>query len=262
MTDLRERTALVTGATGGLGQTIAGALAKAGCRLLVHGIEEAARSEDFCRRLEQQHGTTTVYCSADLAKVNQLTALVEIANTRLGGVDILINNAVVRHFAPIEAFCAGWWDEALAVNLSAAFHLIRLAVPGMRARGFGRIINLTSVYGMRAVANRVDYVTTKTALVGLTRAVAVETLGQGITCNAVCPGAVLTPYSDGKIRELMRSQKLSRQEASAKFLHGKQPTGRFIAVEGVADLIIFLCGASAGDITGAVLPVDAGWTAS
>jgi 3-hydroxybutyrate dehydrogenase len=178
------------------------------------------------------------------------------------GVDILINNAVTRHFAPAEAFPVDCWDRALAVNLSAAFHTIRLSLPGMRERGWGRIFNMTSVYGVRAVANRIDYVTTKAALIAMTRVIALETTNQGITCNAICPGAVLTPTSDVRIRALMDQTGLTREGATEGFLDGKQPTRRFVDAAHVADLVVFLCGAAGADITGAMLPVEGGWLAS
>jgi 3-hydroxybutyrate dehydrogenase len=262
MRALAGKTALVTGSTDGLGYSIAKGLAEAGCHIVLNGLASVAHGEQLCRQLEQDHAIDALYCPANLAELNEISGLLQAADRRFGAVDILVNNAVVRHFAPIEAFSVEWWEEALAVNISAAFHLIRLAIPAMRARGYGRIVNLTSVYGLRAVANRVDYVTTKAALMGLTRAVALESLEHGVTCNAVCPGAVLTAYSGQKIAGLMRDATLSREDATRKFLTGKQPTGRFIAAEAVVDLVVFLCGPTAQDITGAVLPVDAGWMAS
>ena len=148
------------------------------------------------------------------------------------------------------------------MNLSAAFHTIRLSLPGMRSRRWGRIINMSSVYGSFAIAERIDYVTTKTALLGLTRVVALETLDEDITCNAVCPGSVLTPYSEQRIQQLMAEQGLPREAAIRNFLAARQPAGRFVAAENVAELIIFLCGPAGRDITGASLPIDAGWLAS
>ena len=186
----------------------------------------------------------------------------EAARSRFGGIDVLVNNAVVRHFARVDEFPVERWDHALAVNLSAAFHTIRLSLPGMRARRWGRIINMSSVYGSFAIAERIDYVTTKTALLGLTRVVALETLDEDITCNAVCPGSVLTPYSEQRIQQLMAEQGLPREAAIRNFLAARQPSGRFVAAENVADLIIFLCGPAGRDITGASLPIDAGWLAS
>ncbi len=184
------------------------------------------------------------------------------ATAAFGAVDILVNNAVVRHFAPIHEFPVEAWDHAMAVNISAAFHTIRLSVPGMRERGWGRIVNLSSIYGLIGAVNRVDYVTAKTALIGMTRAVALETVGHGITCNAICPGSALTPSIDARIQELMSTEALPRAAAVEKFLAGKQPSGRFVETGNVAALIAFLCGEAGRDITGTAIPIDGGWAAA
>ena len=188
--------------------------------------------------------------------------MVLAATDAFGSVDILVNNAVVRHTAPVEAFGVEQWDEGLAVNVSAAFHTIRLTVPRMKQNRWGRIINVSSIYGLRGAPNRVNYVTSKTALIGMTRAVAMETVGHGITCNAVCPGTAETPVHEATILKSMTTEGLSRGEAERRFFAGKQPTGRFIAAEHVAALMVFLCGPEAADITGAVLPIDGGWSGS
>jgi 3-hydroxybutyrate dehydrogenase len=153
------------------------------------------------------------------------------------------------------------WNETLAVNLSAAFHTIRLALPGMKERGWGRIINISSIYGQRGAANRVGYVTTKTALIGLTRAVALEVVGTGVTCNAICPGTTETPVHEAAIEVLMKGG-LGRVDAEKQFMAGKQPTGRIIPADDVAAMILFLCGPSSGDINGSIFPIDAAWSAS
>jgi 3-hydroxybutyrate dehydrogenase len=178
-----------------------------------------------------------------------------------GAIDILVNNAVVRHTAPIESFDPARWDEAIAVNVSAAFHTTRLALPGMKSRGWGRIVNISSIYGQRGAANRAGYVTTKTALIGLTRAVALELVGTGVTCNAVCPGTTETPVHDATIQTLIENEGLSRADAEKRFLTGKQPTGRIIPADDVAAMILFLCGPSSGDINGSIFPIDAAWSA-
>src|SRR5580692_4034431 len=259
---LQGKTALVTGSFGGLGLSTAGKLAAAGCTVVLHGIEKIHDGIEVAKQLAEAHGGRVIYLRADLTVVEEIEFLISEIIARYGGVDILVNNAVVRSFAPVERFAVADWDRALAVNLSAAFHTIRLSVAGMRARGFGRIINMSSVYGDFAIANRIDYVTTKTALLGLTRTVALETIADKITCNAICPGAVHTPASERRIQEMMSAEGLDRETAIHQFVAARQPTGRFIDPENVAELILFLCGPAGRDITGAGLPIDGGWMAS
>ena len=258
---LNGRTALVTGSTAGLGRAIAARLAGEGCNIVLSGFGAADEIEAQRRALEADHGVAALHHGADLARRADIEDLMATATDAFGAVDILVNNAVVRHFAPIDAFPVERWDEALAVNLSAAFHTIRLAVPGMRARNWGRIVNIASVYAFFAVKDRVDYVTTKTALIGLTRAVAMDVVGHDITCNAICPGAMHTPAIATRIAGIAEAEGVTREQATADFLATRQPSGRFIAPEGVAALVCFLCSPEARDITAAALPVDAGWTA-
>ena len=259
---LEGRCALITGSARGLGLAAARRLAQAGCCIVLNGIDDSRDVQPVRDEIEQAHGVRALYCTADLRRPADIETMMRAATAAMGGIDILINNAVVRHTAPIESFGAAEWDEGLAVNVSAAFHTIRLAVPGMKQRRWGRIINVSSIYGLRGAPNRVNYVTSKTALIGMTRAVALETVGHGITCNAVCPGTTESPVHDDTIRASMTSEGLSRDEAERRFLAGKQPTGRFIAAESVAALMLFLCGPDASDITGAVLPIDGGWSAT
>jgi len=254
---MKGRRALITGSSDGLGLAMASGLAAAGCDVLLHGLEPLADMRATCETLTRQHGVAASYVRADLSRAVGVEAMMDAA----GAIDVLVNNAVVRHFAPIEAFPAERWDQALAVNLTAVFRAVQLSLPGMRTRGWGRIFNLSSAYGSRAIANRIDYVTTKTALLGFTRAVAIETQGQGITCNAVCPGSVLTPNIEQRLTELMTRKQLDRETATREFLVGKQGTGRFVDAGHVADLIVFLCSDAGASITGATLPVDDGWLA-
>jgi len=256
------KTTLVTGSSHGLGFAMADALAAAGCKVLLHGVESPADVQSARAAFEARHQIAPHYIQADLSKPEAVERLVNETIERTGSLDILVNNAVTRHFAPLEAFPVDKWDQALAVNLSAAFHAVRLALPRMRERGWGRIFNMTSVYGMRGTANRVDYVTTKSALLGLTRAVAAETVGAGITCNAICPGAVHTPTSEKRIVALMNETGLAREPAVREFLRGKQPGGEFVDAAHVAQLVVFLCSDAARDITGAMLPVEGGWLAT
>jgi 3-hydroxybutyrate dehydrogenase len=257
---LKNKGALITGSTGGLGFAIAEALAAAGCNIVLNGLEAAADVSPRIQQLVQQYAVNVAYVQADLARAEAVEALVKQAQAQVSTLDVLVNNAVVRHFAPIEQFPTAEWEKALAVNLSAAFHTVRLLLPGMRERGWGRIINMSSVYGSRGTTNRVDYVTTKSALLGFTRAVAMESVGQGITCNSVCPGSVKTPAIEQRLNKIIESG-VAPEAAVREFLAGKQPTGRFIAPEHVAELILFLCGPAGADITGAMLPLEGGWLA-
>lgn len=259
--DLKGRSALITGSSGGLGLAMAHSLARAGCNLVLHGLELPAQLQSITGELAARYGVEAHYLQADLSAAPCVEQLVQDACARLGTIDVLINNAVVRQFAPLEALSLEQWQQALAVNLTAALRAIQLLVPRMRERHWGRIFNMTSVYGTRAVAGRIDYVTTKTALLGMTRSVALETLGQGITCNAICPGTVLTPHVESRIGELMAQRGLSRALALQEFMRGKQPTGEPIDAKHVADLVLYLCGESAAQITGAMLPIEGGWLA-
>ena len=258
---LAGKCALVTGSTSGIGLAAAGRFGALGCDVVLSGLGDTdvvARA----RAHVESHGTRVVYSDADLADPADVQRLVTLALDTFGAVDILVNNAVVRHVAPVHEFTREQWDAALAVNLSAAFHTTRLALPSMKTRGWGRIVNVSSIYGLRGAANRVGYVTTKTALIGLTRAVAMETVGHNITCNAICPGTVETPVHQAAIASMMSMNDISHEDAVHQFMRGKQPTGRLITPESVADLIAFLCGPGSEHITGAALPIDDGWSVS
>lgn len=258
---MRPKTcAVVTGSTGGLGLAIALRLAQDGWNIVLTGLDRSAEAEEALRRMREEFCVDAQLHTADLADPDAIAGLVGVAEETFGGVGILVNNAVVRHFAPVEAFPVDRWDLALAVNLSAAFHAIRLALPGMRARGWGRIVNVSSIYGQIGALNRVDYVTTKTALLGLTRAVALETADADITCNAVCPGTLPTPAILDRIAGLAASGGIPVEEATRAYLRDRQPGGRFIEMETVASLVSFLCGPGGRDISGATLPVDRGWS--
>ena len=254
--------ALITGSTQGLGLAAAERFAQAGCHIVLNGFANPEQVAAIRAGLEERHRVRTLYCGADLRDPAQIERMFASSADAFEAVDILVNNAVVRHRAPVEEFSADKWDEAIAVNLSAAFHAIRLAVPMMRQRRWGRIINVSSIYGLRGSANRIAYVTTKTALIGMTRAVALETIGHNITCNAICPGTADTPVHAATIQEMIAAEGLSREDAQKRFLAGKQPSGRFIHAEHVAALMVFLCGPEGSDITGAVLPIDGGWSSS
>lgn len=255
-----KKSALITGSLGGIGFATAKALARLGCDITLNGF--AAQTVIEARLSELRDlGIRARHHPADLRHPTQIADLIETTRQDHDGLDILVNNAVVRYFGAVENFAPEHWDEALAVNLSAPFHAIRLALPGMKAAGWGRIINMASIYGMFATVNRIDYVTTKTALIGLTRAVALETARTGITCNAICPGTVLTPAIDWRLRQEMQRDGTSFEQAEESFLAVRQPSQKFVKDENVAGLIAFLCGAHAEDINGAALPIDGAWTA-
>ena len=255
---LRGRVALVTGSTGGIGLAVARSLAEAGCDIVLHGLATPAEAAPEVAAIAERHGVSARYRQADLARPAEIEAMV----VELGEPDILVTNAATRHFGPIEETPTSEWEMDLAVNLSAAFHLIRLTLPGMRRRGWGRIVNMSSIYGLIGATGRVGYVTTKTALIGLTRAVALETARSGVTCNAICAGSTLTPNIEDRIRAAMASSGLDRAGAAARFLEGKQPTGRFVEAEAIGAMAAFLCGEAGRDITGVALPMDGGWSAA
>jgi 3-hydroxybutyrate dehydrogenase len=258
---LRGKCALITGSVRGLGLAAARRFAAAGCHLVMNGFGAAGDVDSLRRSIEQDHGVRTIYSSADLRRPEQIAQMAAAAFDAFGAVDILVNNAVVRHSAPVEAFDPDAWDEGLAVNVTAAFHTIRLVIPEMKRRKWGRIVNVSSIYGLRGAVNRVNYVTSKTALLGMTRAVAMETVAHGITCNAVCPGTTESPVHDEAIASLM-SGGLARPDAESRYFLGKQPSGRFIPAVSVAALMVSLCLPEAEHITGTALPIDDGWSIS
>lgn len=257
---LAGRAALVTGSVGGLGLAMARKLASVGVSVVLTGLEPAPAVEDVRRALADDFGTAVHYVQADLTKIDDVAALIEKA-TMFHPIDILVNNAVVRHFAPICDFPLAEWHKAIAVNLTAALVATQQVLPGMRARNYGRIFNMTSVYGSRATVNRVDYVTTKTAIQGLTRAIALETAGSAVSCHALTPGSVLTPIWQKRIDETMQRDGIGRAEAERRFLDGKQPSGRFVHVDSVTELMLLLCGPVGEDMNGAILPIEGGWLA-
>jgi 3-hydroxybutyrate dehydrogenase len=257
---LAGRTALVTGSLGGLGLAMVRGLASAGAAIVLSGIETAAEAEERRRALADEFAVVARYIQADLVQADEVRRMVARA-ADAGPIDILVNNAVVRHFSPLCDFPLERWNEALAVNLTAALIATQQVVPAMRERGYGRIFNMTSVYGSRAVVDRIDYVTTKTALQGMTRAVALELAGSGVSCHALTPGSVLTPIWDERITRMMRENAIDRAVAERRFLDGKQPSGRFVAAENVAALMLLLCGPVGEDMNGAILPIEGGWLA-
>ncbi len=258
---LRGSRALVTGSTSGIGYGIARALAAEGCAIMLNGLGDAADSERLRLGLVREFGVEMLFNGADLSKAEGCCALVAETEARLGGVDILVNNAGVQHVAPVESFPADRWDAILAVNLSAAFHTIRSALPGMKRRGWGRLINIASVHGLVASPNKAAYCAAKHGLVALTKVVALETAKTGITCNAICPGWVPTPLVRKQVEERAKREGVSTADAELGLLTEKQPSARFTTVEQLGALAVFLCSDGAANLTGATIPVDGGWTA-
>jgi 3-hydroxybutyrate dehydrogenase len=260
---LAGKTALLTGSIGGIGYATAAALAAQGCNVMLNGFADPAEIEEKRAALETQHGVKARYHGADLRNVPEIEDLVAATERELGPVDVLVNNAVVRHFGAIEDFKPEDWQESLDVNLSSAFHLIRLIMRGMKQRGWGRVINLASTLGIIAMPNRVDYIVTKTALMGMARAIALETQQDpNITVNAVCPGAVKTPAAETRVAALAAEKGITIEEATKEFVSGRQPSGRFIEPSQVSALIVFLCSDAAREITGTSIPIDDAWTIS
>ncbi len=258
---LHGKSALVTGSIGGIGLATARALAAQGCAVMLNGFAEPAAIEARREEIAGAHGVAVGYHGADLTDPAQIADLVAATVAGHGGLDILVNNAVVRAFAPVEAFDPADWDRALAVNLSAPFHLIRLALPHMRRAGWGRIVNIASVMGLFGTVDRVDYVTTKAGLIGMTRGVALEVAASAITCNAICPGTVLSPAIEARVDAIVAREGRDKETVLQEFIGVRQPSGRFVEADNIAGLIVFLCGPHGADINGAALPIDGAWLA-
>jgi 3-hydroxybutyrate dehydrogenase len=259
---LRGKTALITGSYGGLGYAIAQRLGREGVNIVLHGLASEASILEAKEKLQSTYQIKVHTSCADLRHPDQIEHLMHQAALQFGRIDIVINNAVLRHVAPIDQLRVTDCDEGLAVNLSAAFHTTRLSLPAMRQAGWGRIVNVASVFSYSSAENRIGYITTKTALLGMTRAVAIETAKTGITCNAICPGTTPTPPILSKISGLAEQQGVSFEQAAKEYLAARQPTGRFVEMKRVADLVAFICSDSGADMTGAALAMDGGWTAA
>jgi 3-hydroxybutyrate dehydrogenase len=253
--------ALVTGSTSGIGLGIAEALAAAGAQVVLNGFGPAQEIEDIRQRLATTHGVEVAYDGADMSNADAIEAMLGNAIRRFGRLDILVNNAGIQHVAPIDEFPVAKWDAILAINLSAAFHTIRHALPAMKRQGFGRIVNVASAHALVASPFKSAYVAAKHGIAGLTKTVALEVAEQNITCNAVCPGYVLTPLVQKQIPDTARARGISEDEVIRNVLLAAQPTRKFVTVEEVAAFVRFLCGTEAASITGAVLPIEGGWTA-
>lgn len=258
---LTGKRALVTGSTSGIGLGIAEVLASEGCDIGLNGFGEADVIVSLTQRLEGQYGVRVRYIHADVSKKEDCHSMAAQAISELGSIDILVNNAGIQHIAPVEAFPSDRWDAIIATNLSSAFYLTSALLPEMRGRGWGRIVNISSVHGLVGSKLKSAYVAAKHGLIGFTKVVALETAGSGVTCNAICPGWVLTPLVDGQIQKLMSEEDIERRDAEQKLLNEKQPSGEFVTPRQIGALVVFLCSESATNMTGTSLPVDGAWTA-
>jgi 3-hydroxybutyrate dehydrogenase len=258
---LEGKTAIVTGSTSGIGLGIATALAATGCDIVMNGFGDPAAIEQLRAGLAERHGVRTLYLPADMAKPAEIRGLVSEAARRFGTVDILVNNAGIQHVAPIVDFPDERWDAVIAVNLSAAFHASKAALPLMIGRRWGRIINIASAHGLVASADKAAYVSAKHGLVGLTKVTAIESANQGITCNAICPGWVLTPLVQQQIEARARDQGIAVEQARDDLVREKQPMLEYTTPEKIGALAAFLCDDAASTITGAALSLDGGWVA-
>jgi 3-hydroxybutyrate dehydrogenase len=258
---LKGKSAIVTGSTSGIGLGIATALAAQGCNVMLNGFGDSAQIEKIRAEIAAAHNVAVVYSSADMGKPLEIGAMIQQAARRFGAVDILVNNAGIQHVAPVEDFPIDQWDRVIAINLSSAFHAIRAALPGMKTRKWGRIINVASAHGLVASPFKSAYVAAKHGLVGLTKTVALETAGKGVTCNAVCPGFVLTPLVETQIQDRAKEHGLSREDTIRDVILERQPSKEFVKIDEVAALTVFLAGEQASSITGAAYSIDGGWTA-
>ncbi|WP_295638593.1 3-hydroxybutyrate dehydrogenase [uncultured Methylibium sp.] len=258
---LKGKTALVTGSTSGIGLGIALVLARQGANLVLNGFGDAEGPKAEVLAAGKAHGIKVGYHGADMSKPAEIEALMAYAASDFGGVDVLVNNAGIQHVAPVEDFPVARWDAIIAINLSSAFHTTRLAIPGMRRKAWGRVVNIASAHGLVASANKSAYVAAKHGIVGFTKSVALETATSGITANAICPGWVLTPLVQKQIDDRAAREGIPVAQAEKDLLGEKQPSLRFTTPEQLGELAAFLCSAAGGNVTGQAWAVDGGWTA-
>ncbi len=257
---LKNKAAIITGSTSGIGHSIALVLAKSGCNIMLNGFAEQSLLEKIMQELKS-FGVKVSYSSADMKKPEQIQAMIKQAYDDLGSVDILVNNAGIQKVSPIESFPDEDWDNIIAINLSSAFHSIKHVLPLMRKNNWGRIINIASAHGLVASANKSAYVAAKHGIIGLTKSIALETAKENITCNAICPGWVLTPLVQKQIDDRAVAQGITKEASEYNLLAEKQPSLKFVDPKQIGEFVLFLCSEAASQIKGASLSIDGGWTA-
>jgi 3-hydroxybutyrate dehydrogenase len=258
---LSGKTALITGSTSGIGLGIAEALAGEGAHIVLNGFGDAAEIEKIRAGMAERHGIEVMYSDADMAKPDEIKGLIAAVQERFGRLDVLVNNAGIQHVAPIDEFPPETYDKVIDINLNHAFHTTHHALPGMRARGWGRIINIASAHGLVASPGKAAYVAAKHGLIGLTKVTALDTAGTGITCNAICPGWVYTPLVQQQVEARAEKLGVSVDEAKRELLAEKQPALEFVTPEQIGAYAVFLCSDAARTVTGSEIQIDGGWTA-
>jgi 3-hydroxybutyrate dehydrogenase len=258
---LKDKVAVVTGSTSGIGLGIARALATAGADVMLNGFGDAREIEEIRRQMAAAHDVRVAYNGADLATGEGVRELIDATRREFGRVDVLVNNAGIQHTDPIQDFPDAKWDQIIAINQSAVFHGVKAAIPEMYERNWGRIINVASAHGLVASPNKAAYVAAKHAIVGLTKVVALESAQTGVTCNAICPGWVLTPLVEAQIKARAEENGRSFDDEAKELLAEKQPSHRFVTPEQLGDLAVFLCSPGAAEIRGQAFAMDGGWTA-
>ena len=258
---LKGKTALVTGSTSGIGHGIARALAKEGVNVILNGFGNATDIEQMCVQMTKDFGVVVRYDGADLSDQGQIEAMMSKALAEFTSIDILVNNAGIQFVAPVDEFPVEKWNAVLAINLSASFHTVRLALPAMKRKAWGRIINIASAHALVASPYKSAYVAAKHGIAGLTKTVALEVAAQGITMNAVCPGYVWTPLVEKQIPDTAKARGITEQQVIDDVLLKAQPTKQFVTIDQVAQLVVFLASDAGASITGAIMPIDGGWTA-
>ena len=259
---VKDRVALVTGSTSGIGLGIARAMAEAGAHVMLNGFGDPTAIAALRDEMAGAHGVRVGYHGADMTRPDEIASMVRAARDELGALDVLVNNAGIQHTATIESFPPGRWDAVIAINLSAAFHAMQAAIPGMKASGWGRIINIASAHGLVASAQKSAYVAAKHGLIGLTKVGAIELAGDGITVNAICPGWVLTPLVEAQLQDRAAREGLAIEDVKRRLLTEKQPMAEFTTPASLGALAVFLCSDAARTMTGASLSMDGGWVAA